>query len=66
MPFVGDWRQMAIENTASSDFDQRSSIVKSVLDCRLSGMLTMVKNILSEKLRFFSSNQFKHMLRGFF
>ena len=27
---------MAIENTSFSDFDLRSSIVKSVFDCRLS------------------------------
>ena len=30
-----DWRQIAIENTVSSDFDPRSSIYKSVFDCRL-------------------------------
>ena len=35
--FYGDWRQMAIENTVFSDFDPRSSIVKSVFDCRLFG-----------------------------
>ena len=34
---------MAIENTVSSDYDPRSSIVKSVFDCRLSG----VENVLS-------------------
>ena len=31
-------RQIAIENTVSSDFDPRSSIVKSVFDCNLSGV----------------------------
>ena len=31
---------MAIGNTISSDFDPRSSIVKSVFDCRLSGLKT--------------------------
>ena len=41
---VFDWhlspvgRQMAIENPVSSDFYPRSSIVKSVFDCRLSGV----------------------------
>ena len=33
---------MAIENTVSSDhksFDPRSSIIKSVFDCRLSGVI---------------------------
>ena len=34
-----DWRQMSIENTVSSDFIPRSSIVKSVFDSRLSGMM---------------------------
>ena len=29
---------MAMENTVSSIFDQRSSIVKSVFDCCLSGV----------------------------
>ena len=32
-----NWRQMAIKNTDSSDFDPRSSIVKNVFDCGLSG-----------------------------
>ena len=32
---------MAIENTVSSDFYPRSSIVKSVFDCRLSAVVTM-------------------------
>ena len=32
-------RQMAIENTVSRDFDPRSSIVKSVFYCRLSGVI---------------------------
>ena len=31
---------MAIEGTVSSDFDPRSSIVKSVFNWRLSGMIT--------------------------
>ena len=35
-----DWRHMAIENTVYSDFYPRSSIVMSVFDCRLSGVLT--------------------------
>ena len=30
---------MANENTGSSDFDPRSSIVKSVFDCRLPGVI---------------------------
>ena len=30
---------MAIKNTVSSDFDPRSSIVKSVFDCRLPGVI---------------------------
>ena len=37
---------MAIENTVSSDrksFDPRSSIVKSVFDCRLSGVILTIK-----------------------
>ena len=34
---------MAIENTASSDFDPRSSIVKSVFDCRLSGVVASMQ-----------------------
>ena len=33
-----DWRQKAIINTVSIDFDPRSSIVKSVFDFRLSGV----------------------------
>ena len=36
-----DWRQMAIENTVSSDFNTCWSIVKSVFDCRLSGVFTV-------------------------
>ena len=34
-----NWRQMAIKNTVSSDFDSFLSIVKSVFDCRLSGVM---------------------------
>ena len=30
---------MTIENTVSSNFDSRSSIVKSIFDCRLPGVL---------------------------
>ena len=33
-----DWQQMAIKNTVSSDFDPRLSIVRSVFDCRISGV----------------------------
>ena len=34
---------MAIENTVSSDFDlSSSSIVESVFDCRLSGVVTII------------------------
>ena len=33
------WRQMAIENTVSIDFDPRSSIVDSVFDCRLQDVM---------------------------
>ena len=36
-----DWRQMAIENTVSSHFDPRLSIVKSIFDCRLSGVVML-------------------------
>ena len=36
-----NWRQMAIENTVSSDFDPRSSIVQSVFDCRLTGVFML-------------------------
>ena len=32
---------MAIENNVSSDFYPRSSIVKSVSDCRLSGVVLL-------------------------
>ena len=32
-------RQMAIKNTVSSNFYLRSSIVKSVFDCSLSGVI---------------------------
>ena len=39
-----DWRQMATENTVSSDFDPRSSIVKSVFDCRLSGVCPIARD----------------------
>ena len=37
------WRQMAIENTISIDFDPRSSIIDSVFDCRLSGVAFATK-----------------------
>ena len=36
---------MAIGNAVSSDFDQRSSIVKSVFDCRLPGVLMFLKSV---------------------
>ena len=39
-----EWRQMAIENTVSNDFDPRSSIVNSVFDCRLSGAKRLFLN----------------------
>ena len=34
-----DWWQMAIKNTVSSDFYLRLSIVKSIFDCRLPGVV---------------------------
>ena len=51
-----DRRQMAIENTVSSDFDPCSSIVKSVFDCRMSGGFQgadkpFLLRVLSEPLR---------------
>ena len=39
-----DWRQMTIENTISSDFDPCLSIVKSVFDCRLPGVILVHVN----------------------
>ena len=39
-----DWRQMAIKNTVSIDFDLRLSIVKSVFDCRLPGVTKGLDN----------------------
>ena len=33
-----DWRQMAIENTVSSNFDPQLLIVKGVFDCCLSSI----------------------------
>ena len=42
-----EWRQMAIENTVSNDFDPRSSIVKSVFNCGLSGVTTAHARILN-------------------
>ena len=41
-----DWRQMANKNAVSSDFDPRSSSVKSGFDCRLPG----VSNVLSSSV----------------
>ena len=38
------WRQMAIKNTVSIDFDPRSSIVDSVFDCRLHGVRKWIEN----------------------
>ena len=56
---------MAIENTVFSDFDPRSSIIKSVFDCRLSSvcMIPMVytlhpffnKNFVRKKVKMFLS-----------
>ena len=40
---------MAIENTVSVDFDPRSSIVKSVFDCRLSGVVNLADTHLVYK-----------------
>ena len=37
-------RQMTIENTVSSDFDPRTSIVKSVYDCRLFGVISLMRH----------------------
>ena len=37
---------MAIKNTVSGDLDPRSSIVKSVFDCHLSGVLYTFRVIL--------------------
>ena len=34
-----DWRQMAMENTVSNNFDPHSSIVKSLFDCCLSRVI---------------------------
>ena len=37
-----DWRQMAIKNTVSRDFDPCSPTVKSVFDCSLSGVKLLI------------------------
>ena len=42
-----DWRHMAIKNTVFSEFDRRSSIDKSVFDCRL-------PNVIGFWIQFFS------------
>ena len=52
---------MAIENTISCDFDPRSSIVKSVFDCRLPG----VEYKLKKKLRKILEVDFKMANRNF-
>ena len=39
-------RHMAIKNTVSSYFDPRSSIVKGVFDCRLSGVVSTLQSLL--------------------
>ena len=36
------WRQMAIDNTVSIDFDPRASISVSVFDCRLPGVMSCI------------------------
>ena len=38
------WRQMAIKNTVSIDFDPCLSIVDNVFDCRLPGVRPIVSN----------------------
>ena len=43
---------MAIENTVSSDFDPRSSIVMSVFDCHLPGVSTYIVFIPSSDLNY--------------
>ena len=39
-----DWRQMAIKNTVSSDFDPRSLIVMSVFNFHLTDLCTIGQN----------------------
>ena len=41
---------MAIENTGPSDFYPRPSIVKSVFDCRLSGVVTKLSVLMEDTL----------------
>ena len=44
---------MAIENTISIDFDLRSTIVKSIFDCRLPGVLKfIVSNQKEESIKY--------------
>ena len=60
---ASDWRQMTIENTYSSAFNPRSSIVKIVFDCRLSGVINMhpeeeTQNTNSHSLNLFNDKLF--------
>ena len=48
---------MAIDNTVSSDFDPRSSIVKSVFDCHLSSVrIQQFKHLFVNNIQFYGLN----------
>ena len=59
-------RQLATNgnrNTVSSNFDPRSSIVESVFDCRISGVLNSMLNSDARKPMFkWSTNYYYHSM----
>ena len=44
------WRQMSIKNTVSSNFHSHSSIVKSIFDCLLSGVVKLARKLTIKNL----------------
>ena len=65
-----DWRQMTTEYTVSNDFDTRSSIGKSVFDCRLPDVLPCPGRYNGEALwvqeiRHFSSRDMGYCVQFF-
>ena len=47
-----DWRQMAIENNVLASFHPRSSIVKIVFDCRISGEVWLPASLVFASVNF--------------
>ena len=60
---IENMRQMTIENFVSNDFDPGSSVIKSDLDCRLSGVMRRAIHRINEVAKIYFQGQRNNALQ---